>query len=196
MTEPLLELDAAGFGDWLARHHAAATGALVLIGKGGRGLSYADALDVALAWGWIDGHKRAHDERAFIQRFTPRAKKSRWSKINRDKAEALVVAGKMRPPGQAEIDRARADGRWDAAYDSSRVATIPDDLATALRASPRARALFDQLDAANRYAVLYRVQTASTARRASKIAALVGMLAAGETIHPRKKRPAKTPKKR
>jgi uncharacterized protein YdeI (YjbR/CyaY-like superfamily) len=191
--EPMLRMSPAQWHAWLAKHHASASGALVLLTKQGAPpptLTYADALEVALCWGWIDGHKRAHDDHVWVQRFTPRRAQSKWSKINCGKAEALIAAGKMQPAGLAEVERARADGRWAAAYDSSRTAQVPDDLAAALARQPKAKALFAELDAANRYAILYRVQTAKKAEtRAAKIAALVAMLARGETVHPRK--PAK-----
>jgi uncharacterized protein YdeI (YjbR/CyaY-like superfamily) len=186
---------AAQWEAWLADHHASATGALVMIPKqrkGASALSYAEALDVALAWGWIDGQKRAHDERAWLQRFTPRRPRSAWSKINHDKAEALIRAGKMRPPGLREVERARQDGRWDAAYDSARTSQVPDDLARALAGSKAAAAFFETLDGANRYAILYRVQTAKKPEtRAARIARFVAMLANHETLHPpRRKRTA------
>ncbi len=147
--------------------------------------SPAEALEVALAWGWIDAQKRAHDDSWWLQRFTPRGPRSMWSKINREKALALIAAGEMKPPGMAEVERARRDGRWDSAYDSPSRASVPDDLAAALAASPRARAFFATLDSANRYAVLYRVQTARKAEtRARRIAQLVAMLARHEKLHP------------
>ena len=151
-------------------------------------LSYAEALDVALAWGWIDSQKRKLDDSAWLQRFTPRRTKSPWSKINRTKAEALIAAGTMQPAGLAEVERAKADGRWAAAYDSSRTSTVPDDLAAALSGNARAAAFFATLDAANRYAVLYRVQTAAKEEtRARRIATFVEMLAKHETVHPRRR---------
>jgi uncharacterized protein YdeI (YjbR/CyaY-like superfamily) len=161
-------------------------------GQGAPALSYAEALDIALAWGWIDGQKRAHDDRAWLQRFSPRRSRSAWSKINRDKAEALIQAGKMRPPGLREVERARQDGRWDAAYDSPRTSQVPDDLARALAGSKVAAAFFETLDGANRYAILYRVQTAKKSEtRAARIAKFVAMLANHETLHPpRRKRAA------
>jgi len=183
---------AAQWGGWLAEHHASAAGALVMITKHGGGppaLSYAQALDLALAWGWIDGQKRAHDDRAWLQRFTPRRPRSTWSKINRDKAEALIKAGKMHPPGLREVERARQDGRWDAAYDSARTSQVPDDLARALAGSKAAAAFFETLDGANRYAILYRVQTAKKPEtRAARIAQFVAMLARRETLHPPRKK--------
>jgi uncharacterized protein YdeI (YjbR/CyaY-like superfamily) len=193
--EPTLRATAAAWHAWLAKHHASATAVLLVITKQGvtpRTLSYAEALEVALAWGWIDGHKRAHDERAWLQRFTPRRPTSAWSKINRAKAEALVRAGKMQPAGLAEMERARQDGRWDRAYDSARTAQVPDDFAAALAANRAATACFATLDSANRYAILYRVQTAKRpATRAARIATFVEMLARGETLHPPRR--ARTP---
>jgi uncharacterized protein YdeI (YjbR/CyaY-like superfamily) len=149
------------------------------------GVTYAEALDVALCHGWIDGQKRKGDERHFLQRFTRRGPRSRWSKINRTRAEALIAEGAMLPAGLAEVERARADGRWEAAYDSHRTATVPPDLEAALAAEPAAAAFFAGLDSANRYAVLYRVQEAKRPEtRARRIAKYVAMLAAGEKIHP------------
>lgn len=193
-SELILRVTAARWEAWLADHHASATGALVLIvkqGKGAPALSYAEALDIALAWGWIDGQKRAHDDRAWLQRFSPRRPRSAWSKINRDKAEALIRAGKMQPPGLREVERAKQDGRWAAAYDSARTSQVPDDLARALAGSKAAAAFFETLDGANRYAILYRVQTAKKPEtRAERIAKFVAMLANHETLHPpRRKRP-------
>jgi uncharacterized protein YdeI (YjbR/CyaY-like superfamily) len=192
-SEPTLRVTGAQWGAWLADHHASATGVLVMITKQGKpALSYAEALDIALAWGWIDGQKRAHDERAWLQRFTPRRPRSTWSKINRDKAEALIRAGKMQAPGLREVERARQDGRWAAAYDSARTSQVPDDLARALAGNKAAAAFFETLDGANRYAILYRVQTAKKPEtRAARIAKFVAMLANHETLHPaRQKRTA------
>jgi len=185
--EPILALEhAADWHAWLAEHHARSRGVLLCIRKAGapRTLTYASALEVALAWGWIDSQKRALDATAWLQRFTPRTAKSPWSKINRAKAEALLAAGKLEPPGRAEVERARRDGRWDAAYDGARAATVPEDLAAALARSARARAFFEELDGANRYAILYRIQTAKKPEtRTERIAKLVAMCAKGETIH-------------
>jgi uncharacterized protein YdeI (YjbR/CyaY-like superfamily) len=145
---------------------------------------------VALAWGWIDGQKNAHDDDWWLQKFTPRGPKSVWSKINCAKAEALIAAGKMKPAGLKEVERAKADGRWAQAYDSHRTSTVPDDLARALAANKRAAAFFEIIDAANRYAILYRVQTAKKPEtRADRIAKFVAMLGRHETLYPlRKKR--------
>jgi uncharacterized protein YdeI (YjbR/CyaY-like superfamily) len=176
------------WADWLEANHASSRGLWLKLAKKASGVAsvtYADAVEAALAWGWIDGQKQAHDAAAWLQKFTPRRPKSLWSKINRDKAEALIAAGKMRAPGLAEVERARQDGRWDSAYDPASRATVPDDLAAALAANPRAAALFATLNAANRYAVLFRVQTARKPEtRARNIAQLVEMLARNETIHP------------
>jgi len=173
---------------WLAEHHANSRGVWLAIAKKGSGIasvSYAEALDGALAYGWIDGRKEALDGERWLQRFTPRAVRSRWSKINREKAEALVARGEMRPAGLAQIERAKADGRWDAAYDGQRRAAVPDDLQKALDANPAARAFFAALDSANRYAILYRIHDAKKPEtRARRIEKLVAMLADGKKIHP------------
>ncbi|HSQ64868.1 MAG TPA: YdeI/OmpD-associated family protein [Polyangiaceae bacterium] len=186
--EPILALErAAEWHAWLAEHHARSRGVLLRIPKAGgpKALTYASALDVALAWGWIDSQKRALDATAWLQRFTPRTAKSPWSKINRAKAEALLAAGKLEPPGRAEVERARRDGRWDRAYDGARAATVPDDLAAALARNPRARTFFEKLDSANRYAILYRIQTAKKPEtRAERVTKFVAMCAKGETVHP------------
>lgn len=145
---------------------------------------------MALAWGWIDSRKSKHDENSWIQRFTPRKSKSPWSRINRVKAQTLIESGRMRAPGLAEVERAKRDGRWDRAYDSHRTARVPPDLAAALARNRRAAAFFETIDSANRYAILYRVQTAKKPEtRSARIARFVDMLAKGETIHPpRRKR--------
>lgn len=190
---PVVSLATAAHWDaWLARHHASSRGVWLKIAKKGSGtasLDYAQALEVALTWGWIDGQKRAHDATAWLQRFGPRGARSLWSRINRDKVLALTAAGRMHPPGLAEVERARADGRWDAAYEGAARTTVPEDLAAALAAQPRAAAAFASLDAANRYAILFRVHTAKRAEtRARRVADLVAMLARGETLHPRGRR--------
>ena len=140
---------------------------------------------MALAWGWIDGQKQRDDEGSWLQKMTPRGAKSLWSKINREKALALIEAGAMQPSGLAEVERAKRDGRWDVAYDPPSRAAVPDDLQAALAKDTRAAAFFTTLDARNRYAVLWRVQTAKKAEtRARRIADLVAMLARGEKVHP------------
>ncbi len=194
--EPTLSVDARAWHVWLEKHHASAKAALVMITKKGASpptLSYAEALEVALTWGWIDGQKRALDERAFLQRFTPRRSKSLWSKINRAKAEALIEGGKMHPPGLAEVERAKQDGRWEAAYDSPKTSEVPEELSRALAKNKRAAAFFETLDAANRFAVLHRVQTAKKAEtRAARIEQFVTMLSKGETLHPVRKKVARS----
>ena len=189
---PTLFPDARAFDTWLASNHASCDGLWLQIAKRDarvRSVTYAEAVDVALCWGWIDSQKRAFDDQHFLQRFTPRRAGSVWSRVNVEKARALLEAGRMQPPGRAEVERAQADGRWARAYDGSRTAAVPDDLAAALDAEPKARAFFASLDAANRYAVLWRIQTAARPEtRAARLARLVQMLARGETIHaPRRK---------
>ncbi|MFD8014355.1 YdeI family protein [Streptomyces sp. NPDC058955] len=178
---------AEAFEAWLGENHAVAPGIWLKVRKKGPGivaLDYAQALDVALCYGWIDGQKGTFDDQWWLQRFTPRTARSKWSKINRDKAVALIEQGRMRPPGQAEVDRAKADGRWDAAYDSAKTATVPDDLAAALAAAGAAE-FFETLDGQNRYAILYRVQDAKKAEtRARRIEKYVAMLAKGEKPYP------------
>ena len=171
---------------WLAKHHDRSSAVLLRIPKRkGSDLTYARALDAALAWGWIDSQKRALDASAWLQRFSPRAAKSPWSKINRARAEALIASGAIKPPGLAEVERARADGRWTRAYDSARTAQIPSDLAAALARDARARAFFEALDRANRYAILWRVQTAKKPEtRAHRIEQFVALCASGQTLHP------------
>ncbi|MFC9314329.1 YdeI family protein [Streptomyces nigra] len=179
---------AEAFQAWLGENHAVSPGIWLKLRKKAPGvvaLDYAQALDVALCYGWIDGQKAALDDEWWLQRFGPRTARSRWSKINRDKVAALIEQGRMRPPGQAEIDRAKADGRWDAAYDSPRTATVPDDLAAALAAEPAAAEFFETLNRTNRFAITYRVQDAKRPEtRARRIEKYVTMLAKGEKPHP------------
>lgn len=176
---------ADAFGAWIAEHHATAAGLWLEVpkkGKGGTGPTYVEALDHALCWGWIDSQKRGHDDVYFLQRFTPRKARSKWSQINRDKVTALIAAGRMQPTGQAEIDAAKADGRWDAAYAGSATITIPDDLRSALDATPGAAEGFAALNASQRYAVLFQVHDAKrAATRERRIAKYVAMCAKGET---------------
>ncbi|MDX3456912.1 YdeI/OmpD-associated family protein [Streptomyces sp. ME02-8801-2C] len=179
---------AEDFEAWLAENHDTPAGIWLKLRKKSPGvvtLDYAQALDVALCYGWIDGQKARLDDQWWLQRFTPRRPRSRWSKVNRDKVAALIEQGRMRPPGLAEIDRAKADGRWEAAYDSPKTAVVPDDLAAALTATPTAAAFFETLDRQNRYSILHRVQEAKRAEtRARRIEKYVAMLAKGETLHP------------
>lgn len=177
------------FEAWLEEHQGDAEGLWLKIPRKGSGLpgvDYATALESALCFGWIDGHKRSLDETHWIQRFTPRRARSRWSAVNRRKALELIERGRMRPAGLREVERAKADGRWEAAYASPRSAVVPDDLRAALDAAPvGAREFFDALDSRNRYAILHRIEEAKRAQtRAARIEKFVAMLAAGEKLHP------------
>lgn len=172
---------------WLERNHDRSPGLWLQIARkhaNTRSVSYPEALDVALCYGWIDGQKRTQSDAFWLQKFGPRTRKSLWSRINREKALALVAAGKMRPPGTAEIERAKADGRWKGAYDSPRASTVPEDLERALKRNAKARRSFEALDRANRYAILYRLQTAKKAEtRARRLADFLEMLERGRKIH-------------
>ena len=171
---------------WFAEHHADHRGFWLKIGKVGAAqtVNYAEALEVALIYGWIDGQKRGYSETFWLQRFTPRGPRSKWSQINRYKAEALIKAGRMRPAGQAQVDAAKSDGRWAAAYAGQKSATVPGDLAAALAADPKAKAFFETLTGANRYAILYRVHDAKKPEtRAARIATFVQMCHNHETVH-------------
>jgi len=178
----------AEWESWLERHGSATTGVWLRLAKKAADrptVSYAQALESALCHGWIDGQKKAENEHYWLQRFTPRTARSIWSKINTAKAEALISAGRMHPAGMREVERAKQDGRWDAAYSSARTATVPDDLQKALDANKKAKAFFATLDGSNRYAVLFRIQNVKKAEtRARKIARFVEMLANGEKLHP------------
>ena len=175
----------AAWAAWLEANHADAPGIwLRLATKDApiHSISYAEALDEALCYGWIDSQKKSYDEHSWIQKFTPRGRKSLWSKVNRDKVAAL--GERMKPAGLREVERAKEDGRWDAAYDSQRNATVPDDFQAALDANPAARDFFATLNGANRYSVLFRIQTAKKPEtRARRIETLVAMLARNEKIH-------------
>ncbi|HEX4496445.1 MAG TPA: YdeI/OmpD-associated family protein [Thermoanaerobaculia bacterium] len=177
----------AKWEEWLQKHHKTSKGLWLKIAKKGSGettVTYAEALDVALCHGWIDGQKGSLDEAFFLQRFTPRGPRSKWSKINRDKVDALVKAKRMRPAGLAEVEAAKADGRWEAAYDGQRTITVPEDLQKELDANPKAAAFFATLSSVNRYAILYRIQDAKKPEtRAARIAKFLGMLERGETVH-------------
>jgi uncharacterized protein YdeI (YjbR/CyaY-like superfamily) len=179
---------AADWEDWLADHHQTADGLWLKLAKKDAPeptLTYAEALDVALCFGWIDAQTRGLDDNYWLKRFTPRKPGSRWSKINTQKAEALISAGRMQPAGLAEVERARADGRWDMAYAGPRTITVPGDLASALAANPDAAAFFATLNSVNRYAILYRIGTVKRPEtRARKIAQYVQMLAEHRMLHP------------
>jgi uncharacterized protein YdeI (YjbR/CyaY-like superfamily) len=181
------------FEAWLSRNHTRETELWLKIHKKGSGLptvTYAQALEVALCWGWIDGLKHAFDEHSFLQRFTPRKAKSKWSQINRELTASLVAAGRMTEHGQKHVDAAKADGRWENAYAGSRTMTLPDDLRCAILASPRATATLHGLSKQNQYALAYRVHSVKNpVVRAKKIATYVAMLERGESLYPQ--RPAK-----
>ena len=178
----------AAWREWLAENFASSAGIWIQLAKKGSGIptvTYAEALDVALCYGWIDGQKRPLDDSWWLQRFTRRTKRSGWSKVNREHIARLTAAGLMQPTGQLEVDRAKADGRWDAAYDSSRTSTVPADLTEALNAEPEAAAFFATLNAANRYSHLYAVQTAKKPEtRTRRIAKIVSMCLSHEKPHP------------
>lgn len=172
---------------WLEDHHADSDGIWLKIAKKGSGVesvNYAEALELALCFGWIDSQKRGFDEACFLQRFTPRRPRGKWSRINRAKAEALIAAGAMRPAGLAEVEAAKADGRWDAAYAGQRTATVPDDLRHELDHNRAAGEFFATLDSANRYAILYRLQEAQKPEtREKRLRKFIAMLERGEKIH-------------
>ena len=173
---------------WLEAEHARSDGVWLKIAKKGSGIetvTHPEALEAALCFGWIDARREALDERWFLQRFTPRRPRSRWSKRNRDAALELIERGAMRPAGLREVERARADGRWEAAYDAQSTAAIPGDLQRELDRDPRAAAFFAGLDSRNRYSILYRIQEAKRPEtRARRIAKFVAMLGAGEKLYP------------
>jgi uncharacterized protein YdeI (YjbR/CyaY-like superfamily) len=172
---------------WLRANHAQAPGLWLKIAKKGTGVvtvDFVQAIEVALCYGWIDGLRHAHDETYFRQRFTPRKPRSKWSQINRDRVEALIAAGRMRPAGQAQVDVAKADGRWDAAYAGARTMEVPDDLTKALQRNTKARRAFAALDGTNRYSILFRIHDAKRPEtRARRIEQFVTMLEEGRTIH-------------
>jgi uncharacterized protein YdeI (YjbR/CyaY-like superfamily) len=172
---------------WLEENHATSPGLWLKIAKKGapdRSVTYGEALELALCFGWIDSQKRGFDERHFLQRFTPRRPRGRWSKINREKAEALIERAQMRPAGLAEVEAAKADGRWEAAYEGQRTAEVPADLQRQLDANPAAAASFASLDGANRYAIVYRLEEAKRPEtRARRLRKFLAMLERGEKIH-------------
>ena len=172
---------------WLDKHHGTSTGLWIEFGKKGSGVSsvtHAEALETALRYGWIDGQTASVDAKMFRQRFTPRRSRSKWSKINCATVERLLAEGRLAPAGLREMEAARQDGRWAAAYDSPRSIRVPDDLAAELRKRPAARRFFEQLDSRNRYAILYRLSDAKKPEtRQRRLAKFIGMLEARETIH-------------
>jgi uncharacterized protein YdeI (YjbR/CyaY-like superfamily) len=186
---PILHLEhQQAWEEWLSRNHREATGVWLRIAKKGstiRSITHAEALDSALCYGWIDAQKKPESASAWLERFTPRGKRSIWSKLNRQKATALIECGRMRESGVQEVLRAKKDGRWERAYDSPRTATVPEDFEAALDKSARAKAFFATLESRNRYAILFRIQTVKKAEtRARKISEFVAMLEKHEKIHP------------
>jgi len=175
------------FEAWLEENHDSSDGLWLKIAKKGvaeTSVTYAEALELALCFGWIDSQKRGFDERHFLQRFTPRRPRGRWSRINREKAEDLIAAGTMRPSGLAEVEAAKADGRWEAAYEGQRTAKVPPDLQRELDANPAAAKFFASLDSANRYAILYRLDEAKRPEtRERRLRKFVAMLERGEKVH-------------
>lgn len=187
MPEETLALrDAAAWRAWLAEHHDDSAGVwLVTAKKGASGVGREEALEEALCHGWIDGQARSRDDASYLQRYTRRRPRSAWSQRNVKIVERLAAEGRMHPAGIAEVERAKADGRWDAAYAGSATIEVPADLADALRAEPDAQAMFDSLSRQNRYSVLYRIETAKRPEtRRRRIEKYVAMLARGETIYP------------
>ncbi|MFB9238280.1 YdeI family protein [Plantactinospora siamensis] len=185
--------DVAGWRAWLAGHHGDSPGVWLVLARKGTveptSLSYDEALPEALCQGWIDGQVQRRDAGTFRQRWTPRRPRSRWSARNVALATGLIEAGRMCPAGLAEIERAKADGRWDAAYAGPATARVPDDLTAALAGQPRAAAMFEILTAQNRYAILHRVEAVKRPEtRARRIADFVAMLARGETVYPQRRR--------
>ena len=184
----------AAWAGWLEKNHRKSAGLWLRLAKKGSGLrsiTYGEALQVALCYGWIDGQKRGESEQAWLQRFLPRSARSIWSRINRDKAVALIASGRMKGAGLEAVEAAKKAGRWDAAYDSPKAARVPEDFQEALNWNPRAREFFQALDGANRYAVLFRIQTVKRAEtRARNIREFVEMLERNERIH----EPRKTPR--
>lgn len=182
-ADPLAFRSASEWEAWLAANHSTQPEAWLLIGKKNSGaplLPIEDALDVALCFGWIDGQRKGFDGQSFLQRYSKRSKRSSWSKVNVGKAETLIKAGRMQPPGFAEIEAAKADGRWDAAYEPQRTAEIPDDVMAAIAADPAAAVVFEALGRTERYALILPLLKARTPESRTKLlAALVAKLAAG-----------------
>jgi uncharacterized protein YdeI (YjbR/CyaY-like superfamily) len=172
---------------WLDKNHAKSAGVWMQIAKNTgdrKSVSYAEALEIALCYGWIDGQKKSWDETSWLQKFTPRGPRSIWSKINKAKAEKLIKNGQMQPAGLAAIERAKKAGQWEAAYDSHSTATVPADFQAALNQNPKAKAFFATLDSTNRYAMLFRLQTAKKPEtRARRIEQFIGMLEKHEKIY-------------
>lgn len=191
-TPELILPDATAWRDWLAEHHAESAAVWLVLAKKGvthpTRLSNAEALEEALCHGWIDGQRKSRDDTTFLQRYSPRRPRSPWSARNVGIAERLIAEGRMHPAGLAEVERAKADGRWDDAYDGPANAKVPDDLAAAIAANPDAAAMFEVLTSQNRFALLHRTQQAKRPQtRARRIEQFVDMLARGETIYPQRR---------
>jgi uncharacterized protein YdeI (YjbR/CyaY-like superfamily) len=192
MTKPALPTlyfeSAADFRRWLEKNHASPEGLWLRIFKkdaGEKSVTYAEALDQALCYGWIDGQKKSFDKRSWIQRFTPRRPKSGWSQLNTQHVERLIKAGAMTPNGMAAVDAAKADGRWQAAYASPRYAQPPEDFLKALARNKKARLFFESLNRANVYSIVYRLQTAKKPEtRAKRMALILAMMSQGKRFHP------------
>jgi uncharacterized protein YdeI (YjbR/CyaY-like superfamily) len=172
---------------WLERNHSTSSGVWIKLARKASGIksvTYDEALEVALCYGWIDGQRKSHDETSFLQKFTPRGSRSIWSKINTEKALRLIESGKMKPAGLKAVESAKQDGRWDAAYASQSKAIVPDDLQAELDRNAKAKAFFATLDSRNRYAILHRIHTAKKAEtRAKRIEQFVRMLEKKEKIY-------------
>jgi len=172
---------------WLEENGATSNGIWIKMAKkesGHPSVNHPQALDIALCFGWIDGQRLKFDDEYFLQKFTPRRAKSMWSKVNQDKVAALIAAGKMREAGFKEIERAKADGRWEAAYESQSKMAVPDDLQAALDQNPKAQSFFDSLNSVNRYSILYRITTAKKAEtRQKRLEKFVTMLNEGKKIY-------------
>ena len=193
MDQPVLSFASkAAFTAWLAENHDTSDGIWIKIGKKGAGVEsvlVTETLDVALCFGWIDGQRKPLDEQYFLQKYTPRRARSKWSKRNIGLVEKLIEAGEMQPPGHAEIERAKADGRWDAAYDSQANMQVPPDLQAELDARPAAAEFFATLNSTNRYSILYRLHDAKRPEtRARRLEQFVAMLERGETLYPRSRK--------
>jgi uncharacterized protein YdeI (YjbR/CyaY-like superfamily) len=194
MPKPSSDLTELPFKDkkswtgWLDKHHASSPGVWLKLAKKGSGspsVTYPEALEAALCYGWIDGQKKPFDESWWLQKFTPRGPKSIWSKINREKAETLIQSGEMKPAGLKAIEAAKKDGRWESAYASQSKAEVPEDLQAELDRNPKAKAFFETLKGANRYAILFRIHNAKKSEtRAKRIQQFIGMLERGEKVYP------------
>lgn len=185
--ETLMFPDGAAFEEWLRENHARVAGLWLHFAKKSspqKSVTYPEAVDIALCYGWIDGQSKSLDGNSYLQKYTPRRPRSIWSKINRVKVEKLIEAGRMQPAGLAEIERAKADGRWEQAYDSPSTASVPDDLAEELKKNQQAGRFFEGLNATNRYAILWRLQTAKKPEtRRARMEKILGMLERGEKFH-------------